>query len=102
MPSDDVCRVSMTGVPIVNASPSVFRSGWLRSVICAKSVTPRAWIQWNTCRPWKRGTPRRLEGLLDFGTLKFRQICFGHRILPRDVWKNDRPSCYHLRLEVLF
>jgi len=39
------------------------------------------------------------EGLLDFGSLKVPPGLFWSQKRSVRVWKNDRPSCYHLRLE---
>ena len=45
VPSAETSRLAMAGVETVAAPMSAARSSWLRSVIRAKSVTPRRQIQ---------------------------------------------------------
>ena len=50
VPSDDVSLRTSSGVATRNADARLARSSRPRSVIPPKSVTPRLWTHWKSCR----------------------------------------------------
>ena len=67
------CRTT-AGVPTGMRRQSCARSSRPRSVIAAKSVTPRLWIHWKIWRAWKRGMPDGVERLLELGELELGEV----------------------------
>ncbi len=57
VPSLDFSQRTRSGVDTRRAAARCERRSRPRSVISPKSVTPRLWTHWKSCRAWKRGCP---------------------------------------------
>ena len=71
-----------------NSSASCARSARLRSVMRAKSVTPRFQIQRKTWRAWKRGIAALVEQRFELGQLQVRSgrpACAPHDACTHDI-----------------
>ena len=66
----------------------------------AKSVTPRPWIQWKTCRPWNAGAPRSARARVRARRVRARRGLIGWR-WHRSALSDWKIGTYHGIISVL-